>query len=157
MILIFFVFWRKQVLIDIQRRLKELDVWSIDEKTREENETAIGIPDSHLEKAMRSLKIKRNNQSNVRVKKYWLTKLTNLDHWLCAKNFQFAIINTSSLIFRPNLLITFGDNVEKKLMDFYPKLDLMYLTQIRILSCKCYSKYSYIELFLFYLCLDITF
>ena len=82
-------------------------------------------------------------------------KIAILDHWL--NHFQFAIINTSPLIFRPNLFITFGDNVEMKLMDFYPKLDLMYLTQIRVPSCKCYSKYNYIELFLFYLCLGITF
>ena len=54
---------------DIQSRLKQLDAFSLDEKTREVNETAIGIPDNRLEKAMRSLKINRKNQPNVRVKK----------------------------------------------------------------------------------------
>ena len=49
--------------------MKELDVMSLDDETRKDNATAIGIPDSRLEKAMRSLKINRKNQSNVRAKK----------------------------------------------------------------------------------------
>ena len=60
------IYFRKQVLNDIQQRLKELDAKPFNEENDDNHGRIFGIPDHCLQNAMTSLKAKRKNQSNVR-------------------------------------------------------------------------------------------
>ena len=59
---------RKQVLNDIQQRLSELDALSPQDKNFDQHSKDDGISDQCLQKAMKSLKAIRKNQSNVRTR-----------------------------------------------------------------------------------------
>ena len=60
------MYFRKQVLNDVQYRLKEFDAVPFNEIMDDSNDLIFGISDHCLQNAMTNLKAKRKNQSNVR-------------------------------------------------------------------------------------------
>ena len=60
------IYLRKQVLNDVQYRLKEFDAVPFNEKMDDNHDIRFGISDHCLQNAMTDLKAKRKNQSNVR-------------------------------------------------------------------------------------------